>query len=156
MVLRPLAYKLPKVQRLPRVGPDGTNDMIARQRAETALANSKELRFYGGIPASVGVIPAGFELFSVEMTGDEAFPAGLTGSIGYCDIAPSATVTLNLKVNGVTVGTGVITIATTDIVWSMASAYDAAASDKLGLYAPSPADASLRGLHYTLLGTKGN
>lgn len=114
-------------------------------------AEAKIVRFYGSF---AGKPTANQELFAVEMKGDEVFPAGLTSNLGKCEVAPTGSVTLNIKVNGSTVGSMNIAAGATVATWTMASQYTAAAGDIFAFYAPTSVDVTLFGLRYTFVGSR--
>jgi hypothetical protein len=116
----------------------------------TSAASTGVLRWYGGTD---GRQPdAGEILFEIEMVGGENFASGLPSNVGGCDVAPTGSVTLPIKVNGSTVGHADIAAGTTTMTWTMASSYTAAAHDKLKFEAPATQDATLAGLFYTWVG----
>jgi hypothetical protein len=86
----------------------------------------KPLRFYGSID---GKPDAGMELFEIEMNGDEKFVAGLPSNRGKCNVAPTGSVTLPIKNNGVSIGSMNIAAGATTATWTMASDYAPSAGD---------------------------
>ena len=117
----------------------------------SAAAASGVVRFYGGFD---GKPPAALKLFEVELKGDEKFPAGLSGSLLGADVAATAASQLLIKVNGSNVGHGDFAIGATTGTFTLASAYNASAGDKLAFFAPATPDATLASLTYTFIGTR--
>jgi hypothetical protein len=113
--------------------------------------NPKIIRLYGGIPDKPDLAE---ELFDIEMTGDEGFLAAMAGSLGSCDIAPTGAVSLPLLKNGTPVGSMDIAAAATTATFTLASALSFASGDRFSMQAPSPKDATLSGIRYTLVGQR--
>ncbi len=125
--------------------------IMALQAPVPRRAYEPIIRFYGDLP---GMPTAGQELFSVEMIGDEHFPAGLGRNVGG-SAAPAATAAVfPISVNGSPVGSMNIAMGATVATWTMANPYDALPKDILSFAAPSPADATLSGPRYTFIGTR--
>lgn len=114
-------------------------------------ASARIIRFYGSFS---GRPTASQELFAVEMTGDEIFPAGLGNNKGKVGTAPTGAVTFNIKVNGTTVGTMNVAGGATVATWTMASQYTATAGDIFAFFAPASVDATLADLRYTFVGSR--
>lgn len=114
-------------------------------------ASSAIIRFYGSLD---GKPDPAMELFDIEMIGDEVFPAGLTGNLGSCDVAPTGTVQFPLYVNAVQVGYAQIAAAATVMTWSLSTDYVAAAGDRLKFAAPTTQDATLSGPRWTFVGRR--
>ncbi len=109
------------------------------------------VRFYGSFPEAMA---ADEELFDVEMTGDEHFPAGLGRNLGKVSVAPDADVTFPITVNGTPVGTMNVASGALVATWTMAAPYNAARGDRLRFAGPTPANNALRRPSYTFVGTR--
>ncbi len=97
---------------------------------------------------------AGQVLFRVEMVRPVTLPAGLTGSRAVCQVAPTSSVTLTLKQNGIAIGTITFGAGSTTGSFSFANQVVLAAGDVLELDAPTPADATFAGASYTIAGIR--
>jgi hypothetical protein len=97
---------------------------------------------------------AGQVLFEVEMVGGEQLPAGLSGSVGGCDVAPTGSVSLPLTAGGTALGSMNIASGATTASFSFASAHTFSNGDVLTFAAPASVDPTLSGLHYTFIGTR--
>ena len=117
----------------------------------TAGTPQGNYRLYGSL---AGLPTAALELFNIEMSGDEIFAAGFPSNLGGCLIAPTGAVTLPITKNGSNVGSMNIAAGATTATWTLASGLTFAAGDRFGMAAPSPADATLSGLHYTFIGRR--
>lgn len=93
-------------------------------------------------------------LFEVEMVGGEALPAGLSSSVGGCDVAPTNSVTFPILKNGSSVGSMNIASGATAATFSFIGSVSFSSADLLTFKAPSPADPTLSGPHYTFIGTR--
>src|SRR5437764_5775924 len=80
------------------------------------------------------------------------FPAGLSGSYGTAGSAATAAAVFAIAKNGTAVGTMSFAAGMTGASFTMASATAFAAGDVLTVTAPSPADATLANLAWTLSG----
>lgn len=95
---------------------------------------------------------AGVPVFRYVFAGTVNFPAGLTGSTGSAGTAATASATFTIEKNGTSVGTMVFAASATVVSFTMASATGFAAGDVLTILAPSPADATLANIAWTLVG----
>jgi hypothetical protein len=80
------------------------------------------------------------------------FPAGLSGSYGTCGAAATATATFTIAKNGTAIGTMVFAAGAAGASFTMSTATAFSAGDVLTVTAPSPADATLANLAWTLSG----
>lgn len=112
-----------------------------------------------GVPYDIGAfIPDepedGGEVAKFVATRAIAFPDDFAGSVGHCATNPTSTAAFTIALNGSTIGSmsistgGVFTFATTGGAVSMA------AGDRLSFIAPSPQDATLTDVAFTLKGTR--
>jgi hypothetical protein len=81
------------------------------------------------------------------------FPAGLGGSYANAGAAATAAANFTIAKNGTAIGTMSFTAGATVATFTMASTTAFAAGDVLTIAAPSPADATLANLAWTLSGT---
>lgn len=81
------------------------------------------------------------------------FPSGLGGSYGTAGTAATAAATFTIAKNGTAVGTMDFAAGAASASFTMATATTFAAGDVLTVTAPSPADATLANLAWTLTGT---
>lgn len=82
------------------------------------------------------------------------FPAGLGGSYGSAGAAATAAAAFAVAKNGTNVGTMNFAAAATVATFTMATATAFAGGDVLTIVAPSPADATLANLAWTLSGSQ--
>jgi hypothetical protein len=80
------------------------------------------------------------------------FPSGLGGSYGTAGTAATATATFTIARNGTGAGTMVFAAGATSASFAMGAATLFAAGDVLTISAPTPADATLANLAWTLAG----
>ena len=102
---------------------------------------------WSGSPAAGQVVER--YIFATPVT----FPAGLSGSYGTCGTAAAATATFTIAKNGTAIGTMVFAAGATSASFTMGTATAFSAGDVLTVTAPSPADATLANLAWTLSGT---
>lgn len=100
-----------------------------------------------------GAPTAGEPIFRYIFSGTVNFPAGLSGSAGTAGTAATASATFQIEKNGTGVGTMIFAAGATTASFTMASATGFASGEVLKILAPSPADATLAGLAWTLVGT---
>jgi hypothetical protein len=114
------------------------------------------LRAMGGTPGRKpnGGSPNGEELFNATMKTGDSLPAGLTGSLLRCEVAPTVNWTVTLYRNGVSIGTGTINAGATTGTWTFASTVTFADGDAWTANAPATQDATCSGVSYTILGTR--
>jgi hypothetical protein len=96
---------------------------------------------------------AGVPVFRYVFAGTVNFPAGLTGSAGSAGTAASGTATFQIEKNGSSVGTMVFGAGAAAATFTMASPTTFNGGDVLTIIAPSPADATLANIAWTLVGT---
>ncbi|HJU15706.1 MAG TPA: phage tail protein [Stellaceae bacterium] len=92
-------------------------------------------------------------IFRYVFSGAVAFPAGLAGSAGNAGTAASGTATFQIDKNGAGVGTMIFGPGATAASFTMGAATTFQAGDVLTIAAPSPADATLANLAWSLAGT---
>ncbi|MGH7089742.1 MAG: phage tail baseplate protein, partial [Stellaceae bacterium] len=100
-----------------------------------------------------GAPGANQQIFRYIFSGTVAFPAGLAGSQGSAGTPATAQTTFKIEKNGTSVGTMVFAAAGTAASFTMATATTFQSGDVLVIVAPSPADATLANLAWTLSGT---
>jgi hypothetical protein len=81
------------------------------------------------------------------------FPAGLSGSYGTAGAAAAGSALFTIAKNGTAIGTMTFAAGATSAGFAMAAPTAFAAGDVLTVTAPSPADATLANLAWTLSGT---
>jgi hypothetical protein len=111
-----------------------------------------QLPLYG---FATGMPAAGAVLASYLMTGNERFPAALTGNQGAVVTAPTLNAVFPIEVNGVQVGNATVLAGTTAMLWTLAVGYNSQPGDVLRFLAPNPQDATLAGPSFTFVGTVG-
>jgi hypothetical protein len=82
------------------------------------------------------------------------FPAGITNSQGKSGVAASASSVFSLRKNGVQFGTMTFSAGTTSATFAASSATSFAVGDVLTIMAPSPADATLADIGFSLAGVR--
>lgn len=97
---------------------------------------------------------AGQELALVPLAYSASLPSGLTGSIGGCEVAPTATATFTIYKNGSSIGTAQISASATTATFTFASMVSFVSGDLLTLKCPNPQDATLSGPYFSLLGSR--
>jgi len=102
---------------------------------------------FSGAPA------AGQQIFRYVLAGPVVFPAGLSGSYGSAGAAATAQATFQIDKNGAAVGTMVFAAGAATASFTMASSTAFQAGDVLTIIAPSPADATLANLAWSLVGS---
>jgi hypothetical protein len=93
------------------------------------------------------------QIFRYVFAGTVIFPVGLAGSAGNAGTAATASATFKLEQNGTQVGTMVFAAGATTASFTMGAATTFHGGDVLTIVAPSPADASLANLAWSLVGT---
>jgi hypothetical protein len=102
---------------------------------------------WAGSPSAGQVIER--YIFATPVT----FPSGLVGSYGNAGAATTAATSFTIAKNGAPIGTMAFAAAATSASFTMAAATAFSAGDVLTITAPTPADASLANLAWTLTGT---
>jgi hypothetical protein len=82
------------------------------------------------------------------------FPAGFAGSQAYAEVAATASTTLDVQQNGVTVGSITFGAGSGSATFSLAADTAFAPGDRLAVVNQDPADAALADLSITLKGTR--
>jgi hypothetical protein len=100
-----------------------------------------------------GTPGANQQIFRYVFAGTVTFPAGLAGSAGNAGAAATNGKTFQIEQNGVSVGTMVFAAGATTASFTMGSATTFHAGDVLTIVAPSPSDATLANLAWSLSGT---
>ncbi|HEX6443090.1 MAG TPA: hypothetical protein VF007_12945, partial [Stellaceae bacterium] len=100
-----------------------------------------------GSPAAGQVVER--YIFAAAVT----FPAGFGGSYGSAGTAATATANFTVAKNGAAIGTMSFAAGATSASFTMSSTTAFAAGDVLTIAGPSPADATLANLAWTLSGT---
>lgn len=113
------------------------------------VAYPLSFEFLGGTP------PAASEIMGIEpFTQDVDFMANWAGAQGYCITNPTASFTITIKRNLVTVGTiGISTLGVFTFATSGAAAMSFVAGDKMTLHAQSGTDATLADIGIQMPGT---
>lgn len=114
----------------------------------------KILRLY--FSAVPGPYLAAASLFGepIEMLGDELFPAGMLGSVGSCQTAPTGPVTLPMTSNGTPIGTVNFAASSTVATFTLTAKFQWPQRALFDLLAPSPVDATFNGPRVTFVGTR--
>ena len=102
---------------------------------------------WAGSPAAGQVVER--YIFATPVT----FPAGLGGSYGTAGTAATASASFTIAKNGAAIGTMAFAAGATAASFTMSGATFFAAGDVLTISAPTPADATLANLAWTLAGT---
>jgi hypothetical protein len=94
-------------------------------------------------------------LFRYQFTSDTVFPAGLTGSVGSCSVAPSGgAASVPIKKNGSSVGSLNFANGATTGTFTFASAVTFVAGDVISIEAPAVHVTAFAGLTMTLRGVR--
>jgi hypothetical protein len=129
----------------------GASSPSAGVNGTTSSTAANLLRLSGNL---AGAPSAGQVLFEVEMVGGEGFPINLTGSVGGCDVAPTGNITCPLTKNGSSIGSMNIAAGATASTFTFSAGVSFASTDISKFAAPTTADATLSGLHYSFIGTR--
>ena len=100
--------------------------------------------YFSGTPDSSDLI--------VQFLAPQTFtlPAGLTDSVVYARVAPTAQVIFDLQKNGVSVGSCTIEAAANTGSYTLASPVTLASGDRFTIHAPGTADATIQDISWTI------
>ena len=129
----------------------GTDTQFLTINSDTPAWEDRQFRLIGGTP---GRKPLNLEvLFDNLMYTDDHLPAGLTGSLLKCEVAPTADWTMTMTKNGVSIGTGTILAGQTTGSFTAASAVTFTDGDHWKCASPAT-DATISGVSYLIAGTR--
>lgn len=110
--------------------------------------------YYAG---ETGAPTANEQILKHVIPGDVAsvtLPINLTGSYGGCVTAPTGAITVTIKQNTTTLGTLNIAAGATTMTFSFAGTITLSPGDVLNFIAQATPDATLKGLYFTIAGTR--
>jgi hypothetical protein len=114
----------------------------------TQLAASKYYDPQGG---SAGAITASQLVMQHVAVRTLTFAANFVGSQGYAGVAPTASATFNVAVNGTAVGTIVFAASSQTATFTTSGAVTVTPGQVMTVTAPASADATLANVSFTLL-----
>lgn len=130
---------------------DNTDLETALQELETAVedpqASAVLTSFYAQKPYGTNEI-----LGSALCADDYTLPAGLAGSSAYAEVAPTATVTLNIQKNGVTIGSVEFLAGQNTGTLDTSVLNSFTTGDRLSLVYSGAGDATIDGISVTIRG----
>ncbi len=140
----------------PLLGSSGTYGGVTYNASGqvTAVSSSAGVNPYDIAGYLPGIPTAGQTLFRIEIVRAITLPISLTGSRAVCQTAPTSAVTLPIKQNGTSIGSINFAAAATTGTFTFSSAVILNVGDVFELDAPTPADATLAGVSYTITGTR--
>lgn len=104
--------------------------------------------YLSGLPAD------GTIFYRTKLVRAVRIPAGGTLSLASSEVAATASAVFSLKKGGVQFGTATFALGATTATFTIASNTDFAAGNELRIDAPSPQDATLAGVQFSIAGIK--
>jgi hypothetical protein len=133
----------------------GSTSITSFEDHRTILSYVPQTQPYDIIVWQQGQPAAGQTLMKVRMTRQVTFPQNFVGSQGApADVQATASTVFSIQKNDVQVGTATYAAAGLTPTFSTATDLIFEVGDTLAVVAPAPADATLEGVNFVLLGSR--